>query len=51
MLNLFFMLKGAKTAPLSRVLKVFEVSTQPVVWYSRNTLQVSSRECNKEDSD
>ncbi|RLW10028.1 hypothetical protein DV515_00002438 [Chloebia gouldiae] len=25
MLNLFFMLKGAKTSPLSRVLKVFEV--------------------------
>ena len=27
MLNLFFMLKGAKTSPLSRALKVFEVST------------------------
>lgn len=26
MLNLFFMLKGAKTSPLSRALKVFEVS-------------------------
>lgn len=47
MLNLFFMLKGAKTSPLSRVLKVFEVSTQPVVWYSRNTLQVSWLCCEK----
>ncbi|NXS20089.1 TY3H monooxygenase, partial [Mystacornis crossleyi] len=29
MLNLFFMLKGAKTSPLSRVLKVFEVIAVP----------------------
>lgn len=40
MLNLFFMLKGTKTSPLSRALKVFEVSTWPVVWVSGNTLQV-----------
>lgn len=47
MLNLFFMLKGTKTSPLSRAFKVFEVSTQTVVLQSRNTLHISWLFCKK----